>query len=61
MAQGGRSHDGTKAKKLLGFEPIYNMEKSIGNIKEWVDSGGLEEEAIALEPVVRSRCGKHCR
>lgn len=44
MAQGGElAFDGSKAKRLLGFEPQYTLEDSIRHIKEWVDARGLEE------------------
>ncbi len=45
MAQGGEiTFDMSKAKSLLGFEPQYALEDSIGSIKAWVDAGGLTEE-----------------
>jgi UDP-glucose 4-epimerase len=45
MAQGGElAFDMSKAKKLLGFEPLYTMEQSIQSIKDWLDAGGLKEE-----------------
>ena len=48
MAQGGEiAFDRSKAKKLLEFEPIYDMEQSVGRIKDWVEAGGLEEETVA--------------
>lgn len=48
MAQGGEiAFDRSKAKRLLGFEPLYTMEQSIGSIKDWIDAGGLEEETVA--------------
>jgi len=48
MAQGGEiAFDMSKAKKLLGFEPLYTMEQSIQNIKDWIDAGGLEKELAA--------------
>jgi nucleoside-diphosphate-sugar epimerase len=48
MAQGGEiAFDMSKAKRLLGIEPIYTMEQSIRSIKAWIDSGGLEEEPPA--------------
>jgi UDP-glucose 4-epimerase len=48
MAQGGElAFDMSKAKKLLGFEPLYTMEQSIQSIKDWVDAGGLKEEPAA--------------
>ena len=61
MAQGGEiAFDNSKAKKLLGFEPIYNMEQSIGSIKDWVDAGGLEEETVTpADRSYGSGVGKH--
>jgi nucleoside-diphosphate-sugar epimerase len=48
MAQGGKiAFDMSKAKKLLGFEPLYTMERSLQSIKDWIDAGGLEEEPAA--------------
>ncbi len=48
MAQGGDlAFDMSKAKRLLGFEPLYTMEQSIRSIKDWVDIGGLNEEPVA--------------
>jgi UDP-glucose 4-epimerase len=48
MAQGGEiAFSMRKAKRLLGFEPIYSLADSIKNIKEWVDAGGLENEPVA--------------
>ncbi|MDO8685139.1 MAG: NAD(P)-dependent oxidoreductase [Clostridiales bacterium] len=45
MAQGGEiSFDMSKAERLMGFKPIYSLEKSIRSIKEWIDAGGLEEK-----------------
>jgi nucleoside-diphosphate-sugar epimerase len=44
MAQGGEiAFSMEKAKKLLGFEPIYDLAASIKSIKDWVDAGGLTE------------------
>ena len=46
MAQGNEiEFDMSKAKDLLDFEPQYTLEDSIRSIKEWVDAGGLEEDA----------------
>jgi nucleoside-diphosphate-sugar epimerase len=61
MAQGGEiAFDSSKAKKLLGFEPIYDMEQSIGSIKDWIDAGGLEEEPVApADRSYGSGVGKH--
>ncbi len=33
----------TKAARLLDYEPKYSLEDSIRSIKDWIDSGGLEE------------------
>jgi len=50
MAQGGEiAFDMSKAKKLLGFEPIYSLEDSIRSIKEWIEAGGLELEPPAAD------------
>ncbi len=47
-AQGGEiAFSMSKAKRLLGFEPIYRLADSIKHIKEWVDAGGLEKEPVA--------------
>jgi nucleoside-diphosphate-sugar epimerase len=48
MAQGGEiAFDMSKAKKLMGFEPLYTLADSIQSIQKWIDAGGLEkEEAI---------------
>jgi nucleoside-diphosphate-sugar epimerase len=44
MAQGNEiAFDMSKAKELLDFEPEYTLKDSLRNIKEWIDSGGLEE------------------
>ena len=49
MAQGGEiAFDMSKAKKLLGIEPLYTLEQSIQSIKDWIDAGGLGEEPIAI-------------
>lgn len=48
MAQGAEiAFDMSKAKKLLGFEPLYTMEQSIQSIKNWIDAGGLAKEPTA--------------
>ena len=48
MAQGGEiAFDMSKAKRLLGIEPLYTMEQSIQSIKDWIDAGGLEGEPVA--------------
>jgi nucleoside-diphosphate-sugar epimerase len=45
MAQGGRiEFDMSKAAKLIDFKPIYYLADSIKSIKDWVDSGGLQED-----------------
>jgi nucleoside-diphosphate-sugar epimerase len=50
MAQGGEiAFDMSKAKRLLGIEPLYTMEQSIQSIKDWIDGGGLEEEPTAAD------------
>jgi hypothetical protein len=36
----------TKAKNLIGFEPIFSMADSLSSIKAWVDAGGLKEKVI---------------
>jgi nucleoside-diphosphate-sugar epimerase len=44
MAQGGEiSFSMEKAKRLLGFEPKYDLAASIQSIKDWIDAGGLEK------------------
>ena len=48
MAQGGEiAFDMSKAKRLLDFEPQYTLAGSIQSIKDWVDGGGLEEQAAS--------------
>lgn len=43
MAQGGEIEFSVqKAKDVMGFEPLYGMDESIGDIKAWIDEGGLE-------------------
>lgn len=45
MAQGGElSFDMSKAEKLINFKPRYTFADSIRSIKEWAESGGLEEK-----------------
>ena len=45
MAQGGEiAFDMSKAKNLIGFEPLYTVADSIKSIKDWIDAGGLVEE-----------------
>ena len=58
MAQGGEiSFDMTKARRLIGFEPIHSMSDSIASIKDWVDAGGLAEQVsdLAYEAGVTQR------
>lgn len=44
MAQGGEvQFDMSKAKNLIGFEPLYSLGDTIKSIKDWIDSGGLEK------------------
>ena len=58
MAQGGEiTFDMSKAKRLLGFEPRYTLEDSVKSIKNWVDSGGLEEERAAEDSAYTSGVG----
>ena len=50
MAQGKEvAFDMSKAKDLIGFEPVYSLDDSIQSIKDWVDNGGLEKEKSAGE------------
>ena len=50
MAQGKEmAIDMTKAEKLINFKPKYTMVETIKSIKEWIDLGGLEKEAIKKE------------
>lgn len=43
MAQGGEiAFSMSKAKELIGFEPLYTLADSIKSIKDWSDAGGLE-------------------
>ena len=44
LAQGGKiSFSMEKAKKILGFEPKYTFADAVKSIKDWIDTGGLEE------------------
>ena len=44
MAQGKElSFSMRKAKDLIGFEPKYGIEDSVRYVKDWTDSGGLEQ------------------
>ncbi len=46
MAQGQALYfEMEKAKKILGFVPRYDVLDSLKYIKEWIDAGGLEENA----------------
>lgn len=48
MAQGSALHfDMSKAKRLLGFDPVFSIRDSIESIKAWVDSGGLQQKVEA--------------
>ena len=48
MAQGGEiAFDMSKAKRLIGFGPLYTMANSISSIKEWIDAGGLAQDRSA--------------
>lgn len=50
MAQGGEiSFDMSKAEKLIGFKPIYNLYDSIKYIKEWINKGGLKDRKLKNE------------
>ncbi|GAF99984.1 unnamed protein product, partial [marine sediment metagenome] len=50
MAQGNEiAIDMTKAEKLINYKPKYTMVETIKNIKDWVDSGGLEKEHVKKE------------
>jgi len=45
MTQGGQLYFETKkAKELIGFETKYDLVDSLQSIKDWIDSGGLEED-----------------
>ncbi len=49
MAQGGEiAFDMSKAKRLLGIEPLYTMEQSIQSIKDWIDAGGINREPVEI-------------
>jgi nucleoside-diphosphate-sugar epimerase len=41
-----------KAKRILGFNPMYDLHASLENIKRWVDGGGLEEKVIRNEAYI---------
>ena len=48
MAQGNEivfSMD--KAKKLIGFDPLFTLEDAIKSIKKWIEDGGLEQETFS--------------
>ncbi|MBI4553189.1 MAG: NAD(P)-dependent oxidoreductase [Candidatus Latescibacteria bacterium] len=50
MAQGGEiAFDMSKAKRLIDFEPRYNLSDSIKSIKDWIDAGGLTEAESASD------------
>jgi UDP-glucuronate 4-epimerase len=50
MAQGREiAFDMSKAKRLLGFEPVYTLADSVQSIKDWIDAHGLRGEARAQE------------
>jgi len=50
MAQGGEiALDMSKARELLGFEPLHTLAASIHSIRDWIDAGGLEEEQATDE------------
>jgi len=50
MAQGGEiAFDMSKARELLGFEPLHTLAASIHSIRDWIDAGGLEEEQATDE------------
>jgi len=45
MAQGNKiEFSMQKAKNEMEFEPIYDLDASIANIKTWVNSGGLDKK-----------------
>jgi nucleoside-diphosphate-sugar epimerase len=45
LAQGGEIYfTMAKAKELLGYEPEYSFEQTLGSIKQWVDEGGLVKD-----------------
>lgn len=50
MAQGGEiEFSMKKAKEIMGYEPIYALDDSIRYIKEWIDNGGLSQNADRVE------------
>jgi len=50
MAQGGEiCFSMLKAEKVIGFKPIYHLVDSIKYLKQWIDSGGLEEKRSAAD------------
>ena len=50
MAQGGEiAFDMSKAERLLDFVPQYTLADSVKAIKDWIDAGGLVEEASAQD------------
>ncbi len=59
MAQGGEiAFDMSKAKEIIDFEPLYTMNDSIQSIKDWVDSGGLAEQASSEDKSFGSGVGE---
>ncbi len=43
LAQGGTIYfNMSKAKELLGYEPKYTFEETLGNIRQWINAGGLD-------------------
>jgi len=47
MAQGNEiEFSMEKAKKVLGFEPVFSLEDSIKSIYNWVKNGGLDSKEI---------------
>ncbi|MBM3774132.1 MAG: NAD(P)-dependent oxidoreductase [Acidobacteria bacterium] len=49
MAQGHEiSFDMSKARRLLGFEPVYSLADSIASILAWTEGGGLAEQTQDL-------------
>jgi len=54
MAQGGEiEFDMSKAKKLIGFKPIFTLADSMKSIQEWVNSGGLKKGNITDENYIK--------
>jgi nucleoside-diphosphate-sugar epimerase len=50
QSQGGQiAFDMSKAKRVLGFVPEYDIEDSLRALKQWADAGGLEEDAPASD------------